>query len=284
MARRRDDDFEEELPLDADVETADEAVEAVGGESPEAERAPRPPRPVPPRVIFSDDHLLVIDKPSGALSVSGRGNSPILANLLRKARLVPEDEPFRVVHRLDRGASGVMIFARTLEAQQSLSRQFEERVIDKTYIALVNGHVPNDDGEIDLPLRSEGDNARVVVDRRRGKPAVTRYRVLERVLGASVVECHPLTGRLHQIRAHMAAIGHPLAIDALYGGGTELRLSNFKARFKLNRTGQERPLIDRLTLHALRIRFAHPSSGDMVEFEAPLPKDLRTALNQLRRL
>lgn len=272
----------DEEPLDALPLESDE----LDGAQPDAlgARPPRPRRAVPPRVIHADEQLLVVDKPSGALSVPGRGEASVVSDLLVRCGLTPEDEPFRVVHRLDRGASGVLVFARTLAAQQSLSRQFEQRQVEKTYLALLNGHVALEEGEIDLPLRSEGDNTRAVVDRRRGKAAVTRYKVIERVMGATVVECYPLTGRLHQIRAHFAALGHPLAIDPLYGGGSELRLSNFKARFKLNRTGQERPLIDRLTLHALRIRFAHPSSDAAVEFEAPLPKDLRTALSQLRRL
>jgi len=225
----------------------------------------------------------VIDKPSGVLSVPGRGEAPFVAQILREMGTIRPNEELRVVHRLDRGASGVMVLARTLDAQRNLSAQWHARTVEKTYLALVSGRMENA-GEIDLPLYVDRDKGRVKVDRRRGKPSVTRYRVIERLAGQTVLECVPVTGRLHQIRVHLAAIEHPLLVDTLYGGSRCVRLSTYKAGYRPKRDGVERPLIERLTLHALRIRFQHPSSAADVTFEASIPKDLRATINQLRRV
>jgi len=234
-------------------------------------------------ILHADEQLLVIDKPAGVTSVSGRADEPNLSDLLRAQRLVPHDEPFRVVHRLDRDASGVIVFARTLAAQQHLTAQFAERRVEKTYLALVQGYVETD-GEIDLPLRVDQAGTRAIVATRHGKPAVTGYRVLERLPGNTLLECRPLTGRFHQLRAHLAALGHPLTVDPLYGGGRALLLSAYKAHYKLGRDAEERPLMDRLTLHAARLTLEHPAGTGAMTFEAPLPKDFRAALHQLRRL
>jgi 23S rRNA pseudouridine1911/1915/1917 synthase len=238
-------------------------------------------RQPPARIIHADEHLLVVDKPPGVVAVSARGE-PAVADLLRASRAVPPDEPFRVIHRLDKDASGVQLYARTLEAQRHLREQFAERRIEKVYLALVQGYVEGD-GEIDLPLLPNRDNTRVKVSRR-GKLSLTRYRVAERLGGHTLLECRPLTGRLHQIRAHLAAIGHPLAVDPLYGGGKMILLSQFKADYRPNRRREERPLIDRLTLHASRITFEHPDGSGPLTFESALPKDFRATLNQLRRV
>jgi len=232
-------------------------------------------------VIYADAHLLIVDKPPGVVTVSARGELSV-PDLLLPTGLVPADEPFRVVHRLDKEASGVLVCARTLEAQRRLTDQFLHRHVQKVYLALVQGYVEKD-GQIDLPLLPNRSNTRTTVSPR-GKPSVTRYRILERLAGHTLLECCPLTGRLHQVRVHLAAIGHPLAVDRLYGGGRELLLSQLKAGYKPNRRRQERPLIDRLTLHAARITFEHPDGSGPVTFESPLPKDFRATLNQLRRL
>ncbi len=251
-------------------------------EEPESRTARR--RPPAVAVLHKDEHLLVVDKPAGYLSVPGRPGEPDLPGLLREQRLVGEDEPFRIVHRLDRDASGVIVYARTLAAQRSLTEAFAERRMEKVYLALVNGYVADEEGEINLPLEVDKSGNRAEVARRGGKEAVTRYRIVERVAGHTLLECRPQTGRFHQIRVHLAAIGHPLAVDPLYGGGTAVRLSEFKADYRASRRREERPLIDRLTLHAARIRFEHPAGTGVVAIESPLPKDLRATLNQLRRL
>jgi 23S rRNA pseudouridine955/2504/2580 synthase/23S rRNA pseudouridine1911/1915/1917 synthase len=151
------------------------------------------------------------------------------------------------------------------------------------YYAIVVGVVAGD-GEIDL---------RVVFDQRhncvrttmlpRGKPALTRYRVLQRLAGHTLLECHPVTGRMHQIRVHLAAIGHPLAVDPLYGGGRAVLLSHYKPDYRPSTRRPERPLIDRLTLHAAQITFEHPATGERMTLKAPPPKDLRATITQLGR-
>lgn len=242
-----------------------------------AERRPQP------ELLHADTQLIVLNKPAGMLSVPGRGRDPSLPRWLRGRMGFREDEPMRVVHRLDRDTSGVIVYARTLEAQRSLVDQFKSRRVEKVYLALVSGHVL-EDGRIDLPLDVERGRTRARIARRRGKPAVTEYRVVERLAGNTLLECRPLTGRTHQLRVHLAAIGHPLTVDPDYGGGERLLLSHYKPRYRPNRRGQEKPLIERLTLHAQRLTLEHPTDGGRVTFEAPLPKDFRAAISQLRRL
>lgn len=234
-------------------------------------------------VLHADDWLVAVDKPAGVLSVPGRGQAPALLGLLTRLRLVDQPEQLRIVHRLDSGASGVMILARTLAAQRRLTEIWEQRSVEKVYLAIVRGRVAGD-GEIDLPLHVDRDAGRACVDARHGKPSVTRYRVAEHLAGHTLLECVALTGRLHQIRVHLSAIGHPLAVDPLYGGGEALMLSAFKIDYRPNRRGGERPLIGRLTLHALRVAFEHPAGTGPVSYHAEPPKDFRATVNQLRRL
>jgi len=233
--------------------------------------------------LHADNDLVVIDKPAGLLAVPGRDQAPSAIDLLRAMPPFSLDEPLRIVHRLDREASGVLVYARTLEAQRHLVAQFVSRQVEKVYYALVRGYVERD-GEVDLPLLLNRRRGRVEPAPQHGKPALTRYTVLQRLPGHTWLECRPVTGRMHQIRAHLLAIGHPLAVDPLYGGSRAVMLSHYKPGYKLNRSGQERPLVDRLTLHAARIAFTHPQDGRKVAFEAPLPKDLRATLRQLSRL
>ena len=119
---------------------------------------------------------------------------------------------------------------------------------------------------------------------KRGKPSRTSYHILQRVAGHTWLECRPLTGRMHQIRVHLAAIGHPLSVDPPYGGGQAIFLSHLKPNYHPNRREEERPLIDRLTLHAARIAFTHPAMEQSMSIESPVPKDLRSTLTQLARL
>lgn len=242
-----------------------------------------PPRSPKPSLLHLDEHILVVDKPTGVLSVPGRSGESTVADLLKAARLVPNHEPFRSVHRLDREASGALVFARTPAAQRRLTHLFAAREVEKVYFALVQGRVPAD-GQVELSLRVDRDRGRTVISSGGGKPAVTTYRVVERVAGHTLLECRPLTGRLHQIRVHLAALGHPLAVDPLYGGREALYLSDFKSGYRPSRKHDERPIIGRLTLHAASIAFEHPAGTGRVCFESPLPKDFRATLNQLGRL
>jgi len=217
------------------------------------------------------------------LSAPGRGEDPDAPTWLRAHRKLADNPAVRIVHRLDRDATGVQLYARTLAAQQSLVRQFAARSVEKVYLALVTGYVEAD-GEVNIPLAPDRHGERVHPSRLgRAKEAITQYRIVQRLAGNTLLECHPLTGRLHQIRAHMAAIGHPLTVDPLYGGGQFVLLSRFKSGYRPSKRREERPLIDRLTLHAARLTFTHPTTGERVTLEAQLPKDMRATINQLTR-
>ncbi|MHC4993702.1 MAG: RluA family pseudouridine synthase [Planctomycetota bacterium] len=206
---------------------------------------------MPLPLIYQDDHLLVLDKPTGLLAVPGRG--PDLQDCL-SARVQAEYPKALIVHRLDRDTSGLMIMARDPETHRQLSRLFENRLVEKTYTALVRGRVEEDAGEIDLPLRKDMDHPpRHRVDRELGKPALTKWRVAERLPDRTRLTLEPLTGRSHQLRVHLKAIGHPILGDALYADPVALIMA------------------DHLTLHAERLCLTHPVTGERMEWAAPCP-------------
>jgi len=200
-------------------------------------------------VLHADDALLAVDKPAGLASIPERDPS---ADCLL-ARLVALHGRLLVVHRLDKGVSGVLVFARTEQAHRALCVQFEARRVAKTYLALVEGEMPGEAGRIDAPLRTFG-SGRTGVDLARGKPCVTDWRVLERRPGSTLLEVSPLTGRRHQIRAHLWSVGHPIAGDERYGG-----------------RGGPGPPPPRLMLHALALDVDHPATGARLRLAAPAP-------------
>ncbi|HLL11932.1 MAG TPA: RluA family pseudouridine synthase [Rubrivivax sp.] len=190
-------------------------------------------------VIHADEALVAVDKPPGLLSVPGRGEAG-KDNLTAQVQAAFDDA--LVVHRLDMGTSGLMLFARGAQMQRALSIAFAARRIRKTYVALVEGRVAADSGQIDAALRLDWPNRpRQIVDNQHGKPSSTRWHVLQRLPHASRLELHPLTGRSHQLRVHLQSIGHPICGDELYG---PLPLS-----------------APRLMLHATHLEFQHPATG-----------------------
>lgn len=238
-------------------------------------------------VLYSDDALLVIDKPAGMLSIPDRydPDAPVVAAALRA-----EWGKLLVVHRIDKDTSGVLVYARNAEAHRVLNLAFGTRAVKKRYRALVRGLPEWDETECELPLLADGDRLhRTIIDARRGKTARTVFEIVERFeargpfAGATLVEARPETGRTHQIRAHLAALGFPCLCDPLYGDGQPLLLSKLKRRWKGDEF-EERPLLSRAALHALSMEFVHPASGTTLRVEAPLPKDMRATIAQLGKL
>ena len=203
------------------------------------------------RELHVDSHLLVLEKPSGLLSVPAK--PPGTQDCLEaRARAAYPDA--LLVHRLDGDTSGVMVFARTRLAQRHLNWQFERRQVSKTYVARVAGHVDGEAGRIDLPLISDWPNRpKQMVCHERGRPSVTDWRVIGREADATRLELTPLTGRSHQLRVHLLALGHPILGDPFYASGAALEAA------------------DRLQLHAARLGFRHPDGGAHVAFSSVVP-------------
>jgi len=201
-------------------------------------------------VLYADDHMLVVEKPAGLLSVPGR--LPENKNCLI-TRLQSDYPDALTVHRLDMATSGLMVFARGPEAHRALSKAFAERKVSKRYIAMVAGELTGE-GEVDFPLITDWPNRpRQMVDHEIGKLSLTRWRVLESGEKRARVGLEPVTGRSHQLRVHMMAIGHPILGDAFYAPPEIERLSS------------------RLLLHAERLSLPHPVNGGMLDFYSPAP-------------
>ena len=200
-------------------------------------------------VLHEDEALLVIDKPAGLLAVPGRGEAG-RDNLA--ARVQARFADALVVHRLDMATSGLMLFARGAPVQRALSMAFANRQVHKRYVAVVIGHLADDSGVIDAALAADWPNRpRQIVDPVRGKPALTRWRVLARGVDSTRVELEPVTGRSHQLRVHLASIGHPICGDALYA--------------------PEPARAERLLLHASHLAFAHPARHGPCRFDSAPP-------------
>ena len=232
-------------------------------------------------ILFKDEHLIIVNKPAHTLTIPGRagGNGDSLAEFL-----VREFGESFVVHRLDKQTSGVICFARTKEAHRNLSMQFQNRTVQKKYLVLVDGAMHQEEGEIDKGIAPHPVIAGKMAISPKGKKALTLYKVKERFRRLTLVEADIKTGRTHQIRIHFQSIGYPLVVDKLYGRNTELMLSAIKVRgFRQSKSKEARPLIDRSTLHAHTLTIKHPVSGEKMQFEAPLPKDFRAVLSQLRK-
>ena len=239
-------------------------------------RRPAPVEPEVPRhfdILFEDESVFVIDKPAGRpMHTTAKFWRNTLVALLRERY---PDEQMEIAHRIDRETSGVLLIARNRQVASFLTRAFARRAVEKTYLALVKGHPP-DEGKIDLPLRLLDTKSRIMmgpVHDGSGLTAVTQFRVVRRLPGHAVCEARPLTGRQHQIRVHFACIGHPIVGDKLYGAGEALFMRSC-----------EEPLtpellacfdgLPRHALHAHRLTFPHPVGKHAVTIESPLPADI----------
>ena len=242
------------------------------------------PEALPLVVLYEDPHLLAIDKPAGMVvhpAPGARRGTVVSAVLHRLGALETGGDPQRpaIVHRLDRDTSGVLLIARTPQALEGLARQFRERTLAKRYLAVVHGVVRPAAGVIDQAIgRHPRERQRMSVGTRRGRTAVTRFEVVERFRGATLLRLAPETGRTHQIRVHLAALGHPIVADRVYGGVRGRRGASVPAA-----VAAVLEACPRQALHAETIAFAHPVSGARMEVRAALPPDLARLLDSLRR-
>jgi 23S rRNA pseudouridine1911/1915/1917 synthase len=233
------------------------------------------PEPVPLRVLYEDEDLLAIDKPPGMVvhpAPGARRGTLVNALAYHLGRLEGVGDPERpgIVHRLDRDTSGVLLVARTAAALEALARQFRERSVAKRYLAVVRGRLQPASGVITRPIgRHPRERKRMSVHSHRGRAAVTRWTVVERLAGATLVRLMPETGRTHQLRVHLAALGHPVVGDRVYG--------------RPGRAGGATAAFARQALHAEEIRFAHPRTGAAVLVRSELPPDLEQLIATLRQ-
>ncbi len=230
------------------------------------------PEAIPLHVLYEDQHFVAIEKPAGMVVHAGAGvHSGTLANALvaRNQSLSALGGELRpgIVHRLDRFTSGVILVAKNDAAHRALAALFAGRKVEKTYLALVHGDVKADRGRIEKPIaRDPRHRTRMTARLGRGRAAWTEYQVLRRLAGFTFLELRIGTGRTHQIRVHLSSIGHPVAGDRLYGAPAN---------------DEANPPRQRFFLHAHRIRFEHPFTGQAMEIESPLPGDLRRWMEQL---
>lgn len=230
-------------------------------------------------LLYEDNDLLIVNKPSGMLTIPDRFDASLPA--LNKLLAAKTGKPVLTVHRLDRDTSGAICFARHEQAHRYLSKLFEAHEVEKLYAGLVAGVPQPEQGTIEAPIGEHPGHPGKMAVSKKGKVSVTDYRVVRSWNLYGLMQFRIHTGRTHQIRVHMQAIGHPIVCDELYGDGKPFLLSNIKRKYKLSKSEDtERPLLSRLALHAYRLRFVK-EDGTEVMAEASLPKDMAACVNQL---
>lgn len=259
------------------------AGDIVSGMIPEPKPISLQPEPIPLTILYEDPSIIVIDKPAGMVVHPAYGNpSGTLVNALlyHCKDLMGIHGSIRpgIVHRLDKGTSGVMVVAKDDQAYHQLTKQFKNRMVEKSYLAIVYGRFNQDEGLIDAPIgRHLSQRKRMSTRTRKGKAAITRWKVMERLDGFTLLEVFPHTGRTHQIRVHLSSMGHPLLGDPLYGRkGKPGALGDPLFREWVRR-------MNRQALHSYRLGFIHPRTGERVYFISPIPEDMKSILSFLRK-
>jgi 23S rRNA pseudouridine1911/1915/1917 synthase len=231
-------------------------------------------------IIFENDDLVAINKPTGLLTIPDREQS----EKSLKEYLKDKYGEIFTVHRLDKETSGLVIFAKNETAHKYLSKVFEDRKVEKYYLGIVLSSPANKTGSIDAPITEHLQHKGTMTVHRSGKPSLTTYEVIESNKYFSLVSFQLHTGRTHQIRVHAKHIGHPLACDTLYGDGKPVLLSSIKKKFKLSKHDEEeRPMINRLALHSHKLILTD-MQGKPLELVADMPKEFRALMQQLKKI
>lgn len=230
-------------------------------------------------ILHEDEDVIAIDKPAMMLSIPDRYDSSIL-NL--KTELQRYREDIFVLHRLDKETSGVILYAKSANAHQHLSEQFQSRTIEKIYNAITHNTPEEEIGQIDLAISASKNSKKGMIINPDGKPAITKYRIASAFDNYTHIEVKLITGRTHQIRVHMSAIRCPIICDKVYGDGEPFYLSQIKRKYR-NNNRNERPLIDRTALHSRKLTYISPTTNKAITVEAPIPKDIKAVLNQLEK-
>jgi 23S rRNA pseudouridine1911/1915/1917 synthase len=230
-------------------------------------------------IIFENDFLVAVNKPSGLLSIPDREGKEVSL----KQMLQDKYGEIFTVHRLDKATSGVIVFAKNENTHKELSQLFENRSTEKIYYGLVYGSISPTKGTIEEPIMQHPSGNGKMILHAKGKPSVTEYEVLEDFKRFNWVKFKILTGRTHQIRVHAQFIGHSIVCDELYGDGKPVLLSSLKKKYNLSKNElEEKPILARLALHSASLKFI--LNDKEYFFESPLPKDLKALLQQLRKL
>jgi len=261
----------------------DPAIKVQGSESfrlmvPEARPAHNEPQDIPLKIVFEDEHLLIVDKPAGLVVHPAAGNldgtlvNALLHHCAGNLSGIGGVARPGIVHRIDKDTSGLLVVAKTDVAHEGLAKQFAAHSIDRRYLAIVSGVPRANEGKVDAPLARSATNRKkiAIVEGNRGKRAVTAWRRLNILKDAAVVECRLETGRTHQVRVHMASIGHPLVGDPVYGRSGK---THGKLLKDLN--------FQRQALHAAELGFTHPVTKHRLSFSSPMPPDMQELFNAL---
>jgi 23S rRNA pseudouridine955/2504/2580 synthase len=228
-------------------------------------------------IVFEDTDYIVVNKPAGVATLDER-NADNPNSILRMAKAYSADA--QVCHRLDKETSGILAIAKNPEAYRHLSMQFEHREVSKCYHAVVEGRHQLEEISVYLPILPLRDGM-VKIDRQAGKIAETIFNTLKVYKSHTLVQCEPITGRMHQIRIHLSCLKAPIVSDELYGG-SYLYLSSLKKKFNLKQDTDERPIMQRVALHAHTLKF-HNLKDELLEISAEYPKDFQVLVNQLEK-